>query len=132
MIKFVDADEILHIRNKVLRNGKLNPDECRFPTDKISGAFHLGAYVAGKLVSITSVHPQSYGEFIGDGYQLRGMATTPEYQGRGFGNQLLNFATVYLREQKAGYLWCNARKVALKFYRDCGFETISGEFEIKG
>ena len=132
MIRFINAEELLHIRNVVSRDGKLTPEECRFPTDDLPGAFHLGYCIDDELVSITSLHPQTYEGYQGTGYQLRGMATLPQCQGKGYGNQLLNFAIVYLRGQKANYIWCNARKVALKFYADSGFEIISPEFDIKG
>ena len=132
MIKFIEVDELLPIRKAVLRPGKLTLDECRFPTDKAAGAFHIGCYVQGKLVCIASFHPQNYGEFEGSGFQLRGMATTGEYRGRGLGTHLLNFAIVYLREQKANYLWCNARKTALQFYLNTGFEIISPVFDVPG
>lgn len=39
MIKFITVEELLPIRNEVLREGKLTLDECIFPTDKIEGAF---------------------------------------------------------------------------------------------
>jgi GNAT superfamily N-acetyltransferase len=130
MIKFIAADDLLAIRNEVLREGKLALDECRFPTDQLTGAFHLGYYSGEELACIASFHPQNYGEFKGTGYQLRGMATLEKYRGRGFGNQLLNFAIVYLRGQKVNYLWCNARKKALPFYLNMGFEVISDEFEV--
>lgn len=132
MIKFITADEVLPIRNTILREGKLTPDECRFPTDNVEGNFHLGYYIKGELACIASFFPQSYGSFIGTGYQLRGMATIQKYQGQGVGNQLVNFAIVYLRGQKAGYIWCNARKAAVKFYQNLGFETVSPEFEVPG
>src|ERR1035437_7322711 len=132
MIRFISADETLPIRNTVLREGKLSPDECRFPSDKLAGAFHLGYFETDELVCIASFHAQSYGEFNGTGYQLRGMATIEQYRGMGFGNQLLNFGIVYLRGQKANYLWCNARKKALPFYLNLGFEIISPEFEVPG
>jgi predicted GNAT family N-acyltransferase len=132
MIKFITVDELLDIRNEVLREGKLQPDECRFPTDKIDGAFHIGYYVDEELACIASFHPQNYGPYIGLGYQLRGMATIEKFRSKGLGNQLLNFAIVYLRGQKANYLWCNARKNALMFYQNVGFETISNEFEVQG
>lgn len=132
MIKFIQSDDLLDIRNEVLRGGKLKPDECRFPTDALPGAFHLGYYADGVLASIASFHPQQYGSFQGAGYQLRGMATLEPYRGKGYGNQLLNFGIVYLRGLHAGYLWCNARKTALGFYLDMGFEAVSNEFEIPG
>ena len=132
MIKFIEADELLPIRKSVLRPGILTLDECRFPTDKIAGAFHLGNYLQGRLVCIASFHPQSYSQFAGTGYQLRGMATLDEYRGRGLGSNLLNFATAHLRDQKASYLWCNARKTALRFYTDMGFNIVSPAFDVPG
>ena len=133
MIKFIKIDDtLLAIRNNVLREGKLRLEECVFPTDTLPGAFHLGYYVGDELVCIASFHPQTYGEFTGVGYQLRGMATVDEHRGKGLGNQLLNFAIVYLRGQKANYVWCNARKKAVAFYHNAGFEIVSPEFEVPG
>ena len=132
MIKFIDSEELLPIRNEVLREGRLTLDECRFPTDKIEGAFHLGYYVDEQLVCITSLYPQNYDGYTGNGYQLRGMATLEQYRGKRLGTLLVNFAIVYLRGKKANYLWCNARRKALKFYQDVGFEVISAEFDVKG
>ena|SRR5471030_525850 len=130
MIRFIEVDELLPIRKEVLRPCKLTLDECRYPTDKVSGAFHLGCYLQGKLVCIASFHPQSYRDFRGEGFQLRGMATLENYRIRGLGNHLLNFAIVYLRGQHVNYLWCNARKTALQFYKNTGFEVISPEFDV--
>ena len=133
MIKFILVEELLGVRNEVLRGGLLTLDECRFPSDNLPGAFHLGYFAddsGHKLLSIASFHPQTYGEFQGTGYQLRGMATVEGYRGKGLGNQLLNFGIVYLRGQKANYVWCNARKRALPFYLNMGFEVISAEFEV--
>lgn len=132
MIRFVEVEELLAIRNEVLRESKLTPDECRFPTDKVPGAFHLAYVVDSQPVCVASFHPQNYGEYTGLAYQLRGMATVEEYRGKGFGNQLVNFAIVYLRGQKVNYVWCNARKNAVRFYKNLGFEIISNEFEVPG
>lgn len=132
MIKFIGLTAVLPLRNEVLRDGKLSPEECIFPSDDTAGIFHLGYYKDDELACIASFHPQNYGEFTGVGYQLRGMATLEKYRGRGFGNQLLNFAIVYLRGQKANYLWCNARKKALAFYLNTGFEVVSDEFDVPG
>ncbi len=132
MIKFVAVEEILAVRNEVLREGKLNLDECRFPSDLNEGAFHLGNFEENLLVSIASFHPQNVEGHIGKGYQLRGMATVPGFQGKGYGNRILNFAIIYLRGQQVDYLWCNARKKALNFYAGIGFEIISDEFDVPG
>ncbi|MES2278875.1 MAG: GNAT family N-acetyltransferase [Bacteroidota bacterium] len=130
MIRFIEVEELLSIRNEVLRDGRLTLDECRFPGDKSEGAFHLGYYVRGELACIASFHPQTYKDYPGNAYQLRGMATTEKYRSQGLGNQLVNFAIVYLRGQKVNYCWCNARKKAAMFYKNLGFEIISAEFEV--
>lgn len=132
MTKFISPDDVLPLRNEVLREGKLTLDECRFATDTIDGAFHLGYDVGDELATVASFFPKNYGEYRGLGYQLRGMATLEKYRGQGLGTRLINFAIVYLQGQKTNYVWCNARKAALKFYRDCGFEIISAEFDVPG
>jgi GNAT superfamily N-acetyltransferase len=132
MVKFISKDDILPIRNEILREGKLTLEQCRFQGDDHPESFHLGYFDGEQLVSIASFHPQAYGEFAGKGYQLRGMATLKAYQGKGLGTQLVNFAIVYLRGQKVNYVWCNARKVAVSFYGNLGFEIVSPEFDIAG
>jgi len=132
MIRFITLEDAIPIRNIVLREGKMPPGQPRFPSDDVEGIFHVGYYAGDELACVASFHPESYGEFKGTGYQLRGMATLEAYRGKGYGNQLLNFAIVYLRGQKANYVWCNARKKALRFYESIGFEIISDEFEVPG
>jgi len=132
MIKFISADDVLPLRNQILREGRLTLDECRFKGDDGESAFHLGYYAGDQLVCVASFHLQAHEKFTGIGYQLRGMATASAYQGKGIGNQLVNFAIVYMRGQKVNYVWCNARKVAAKFYSSLGFEIISDEFDIPG
>ncbi|MBD1392477.1 GNAT family N-acetyltransferase [Mucilaginibacter glaciei] len=132
MIKFITADDVLPIRNEVLREGRLTHDECRFPNDDNPQSFHLGYFANGELACIASFHPQTHGDFKGKAYQLRGMATTEQFRGKGYGNLLVNFAITYMRGQKVNYIWCNARKKAAAFYLSLGFEIISPEFEVPG
>ena len=132
MIKFIPVSDVLPIRNDVLRDGKLTPDDCRFANDDAEDSFHLGYFVSDELASIASFHAIGYLDFAGKAYQLRGMATTQKYRGMGYGNMLVNFAIIYLRGQKANYLWCNARKKAVGFYMGTGFEIVSPEFNVAG
>ena len=132
MTRFIQVEDTLAIRNEILREGKLTLDQCRFPGDEAEGAFHLGYFDKEKLVCVASFHATNHEKFPGKGYQLRGMATIGDHRGKGIGNQLVNFAIVYLRGQKANYIWGNARKTALKFYINLGFEVISDEFELPG
>jgi ribosomal protein S18 acetylase RimI-like enzyme len=132
MIKFITVEQALPLRNVVLREGRLTPDECRFPSDNLPGNFHLGIFDNDELTSIASFHPQSYGEYEGLGYQLRGMATAAGYRGQGIGNQLVEFAKNHLRGIGADYVWCNARQVAVPFYQRLGFKIVSDQFEVPG
>jgi phosphoglycerate kinase len=63
---------------------------------------------------------------------LRGMATAPAFSHQGYGARLLRFALAELQKNGANYLWCNARKNALDFYKKLNFEIISPEFEVPG
>lgn len=130
MIKFITTEQTLNLRSSELRWG-IDPELCRFDGDEGPGTFHVGYFIDGTLVSVASFHSQQKDGFEGRGFQLRGMVTHPDHQGKGIGNQLLNFSIVYLRGQKVNYLWCNARKTAYKFYLGIGFEFISEEFELE-
>jgi GNAT superfamily N-acetyltransferase len=132
MTRFIQAEDVLAIRNEVLREGRLTLDECRFPTDQMEGAFHLGYFENEQLVCIASFHPQQFGAYKGKGYQLRGMATIEDHRAKGVGKRLLRFAIDYLHSQDINYVWCNARTNAIKFYQAKGFQIISDEFEVPG
>lgn len=133
MIRFIRTEDTLPLRSLVLREGA-DLELCRFDGDDHESSFHLGYFKDEELISIASFHLIGHERFkeTGTGFQLRGMASAPAYQGQGIGNQLLNFAIIFLRGQKAAYLWCNARKLAYRFYLSLGFEFISEEFEIAG
>src|SRR5579862_1721389 len=103
MIRFIQADDVLAIRNEVLREGKLELEQCRFPGDEAEGAFHLGYFDQEQLVCIATFFPKNYDGYNGQGYQLRGMATVESHRGKGLGNRLVNFAIVYLRGRKVNY-----------------------------
>lgn len=129
MIKFISTDQTLDLRSSELRGG-LDRTFCRFQGDDEPDSFHVGYTLDDALVSIGTFHKKPREEFSGTGYQLRGMATHPDFRGKGIGNQLLIFSIVYLKGLGADYIWCNSRKAAYKFYLSLGFEFISEEFEL--
>ncbi|QNL52334.1 GNAT family N-acetyltransferase [Olivibacter sp. SDN3] len=130
-IKFIPPAEVLPLRSLVLRNGKLY-GLCVFKEDERPDTIHLGMIDEGdnEPKCILTAFPQKKDGYEGIGYQLRGMATHPDFQGRGLGNQLVNFLAVYLKGQQVSYLWCNAREIAFRFYQNLGFEFVSDEFEV--
>ena len=71
-----------------------------------------------------------YKEFTEKQFQLRGMATKENYQGKGFGKMLMTKSEELLKEKEVIIVWCNARIVALDFYKKQGFIIIGKEFDI--
>jgi len=131
MVKFILPEEVLPLRSLVLRNGK-PLTECEFEGDRNYDTFHLGYVENDEIRSIASLMRNDYFPEEGEGYQLRGMATHPDFGGRGYGAALINFAVEYLKEYQTDYLWCNARSSAATFYKKLGFINESPEFDIPG
>lgn len=50
-------------------------------------------------------------------YQLTGMAILRKSQCHGFGKIILSHSELILKKKKANLIWCNAREVAVKFYK---------------
>ncbi|MDR6784706.1 GNAT superfamily N-acetyltransferase [Pedobacter africanus] len=131
MVKYISAAEVLPLRSLVLRKGA-PLDQCVFPADEIAGCFHLGYIAEGGVVSVATFFPEDYPGRGAGGFRLRGMATDPEFSGRGYGAELIKFAINELRSVNASYIWCDARSAAVQFYKKLNFEVISEEFEVPG
>lgn len=131
-VQFIRTADTYPLRLKVLRPGGVLED-THFANDRLEGSFHLGVFKDDRCISIGSFYPEPHKELLGwKQYRLRGMATDPEYQGKGAGKKLMLFALDHLKAQKADRLWCNARLIALPFYERFGFEVKGDEFDIPG
>jgi len=129
-VRFISSGETLPLRLAVLRHGRPR-ESAMFAGDDAKETKHFGAFRDGKLLSIASLFAVELPDQPGTAaYQLRGMATTDEAKGQGLGRALVVACLDYARQQRARVLWCNARIVALGFYRKLGFETIGPEFDI--
>ena len=122
-IKETTADFLIALRYKVLRPGR--PERmAHFAGDNENSTVHFGAFDKNQSVigCATVIETQS-------GLQLRGMATAPEWQGKGVGRAVLEAAQSHA--QKRGLpLWCNARVSAQAFYEKCGWHTEGEIFEV--
>ena len=120
--------DIIDLRHVVLRDG-LPRSEAIFKGDELASSHHFAAFADGKCVGCATFH---LNEWEGKpAYQLRGMATAPEYRSGGIGTALLELAEKNLREAGAiRQLWCNARTPALNFYKKQGWKVVSEEFFI--
>tara|TARA_R110001583_G_scaffold39773_2_gene127444 strand:+ start:3487 stop:3921 length:435 start_codon:yes stop_codon:yes gene_type:complete len=128
-IKKISAFETFSIRKEVLRKNIPLPFE--FNGDLDADTIHLGAFKNSKLIAVSSYMKVSNKNFKGIQYQLRGMATLPEYQGFGAGRFMLEKAYTIFKELNIECLWCNARIKAVDFYKKQGLKTFGEKFDIK-
>jgi GNAT superfamily N-acetyltransferase len=127
-VKIIKPEDTFPVRQEVLRKGIPLPYEFHGDFDKDTQ--HFGYFVNENLVSVATIMKSSHSYFEGNQYQLRGMATLGEFQGKGIGSQLLKEIIQFYTKEKADIIWFNARIKALKFYEHLGFQTIGDPFEI--
>lgn len=128
IIKEISAEKTYLIRKNILRNGIDLP--FKFIEDFDADTFHLGAYHSGELVGIATFIKNKMSGFEQAQYQLRGMATSEKGRGKGLGKQIIKEAKVILKQKKVFFLWCNARKEAVMFYKKLNFTIVGEEFEV--
>jgi predicted GNAT family N-acyltransferase len=125
--------EVIPLRHEVLRPGK--PRETAvFAGDELESTTHWGACTDdGRIMAVATLMRSPKPGQAAPAWQVRGMASAPEARGQGYGAAVLQAVMDYVVGQEPGALiWCNARVVALGFYRAQGFETEGPEFEIAG
>lgn len=123
MIKRIDIKEVLNIRHKVMWPEKpLN--YVMLPNDGTGE--HFGYYKNDQLISIISIFIDK------DKAQFRKFATLNEEQGKGYGSILLTFIFEYLKEKNISYVFCNARKNKISFYKKFGMKETEETFEKGG
>ncbi|NNF57149.1 MAG: GNAT family N-acetyltransferase [Rhodothermaceae bacterium] len=137
MIRPITAAETRPLRAAILRPGQ-PPAKLVYPGDDHPDGFHAGAFKNDHLVGIATIYPEPSPEAYraempaGLAFRLRGMATTPEVRGEGFGRGLLEACFAHVQANGSDLLWCNARIGALAFYQTLGLQTIGPEFDIPG
>lgn len=137
MIRPITAADTRPLREQILRPGQ-PPENLVYDGDDHPQALHAGAFHDDHLVGIATVYPEDPPEkyraliHASGSFRLRGMATTPDVRGMGYGRRLLESCFDHIREHNADTLWCNARIGAVDFYRRLGLQTIGPEFEIEG
>ena len=132
MIKFILTEDVLPLRNSVLREGKFLLKDCIFENDDHPKTFHLGYYQDDELVCVASFHPQKHANFEGEAFQLRGMAVLSGNQKQGFGSLLIKEAEKIALEQNIKIIWFNAREIAVDFYKRINYVILGTRFEIEG
>ena len=127
----VIASELTYeIRKKVLWPHIKNGDYS-MSADKHPDTFHLGTFLDKKIISI--------GTFINDNnskfncnlqYRLRAMATDKNYRKIGAGKKLFLKAIDILKQKKINLLWCDARLIAIPFYKSVKMRSLPSSYYI--
>lgn len=126
-IRPIRTEETYPLRLKILRPGR-PVASAQFAEDE--GAAHFGCFVEEKLIGIATVFEQSLKDDERRAFQLRGMAVDKNYQGQGYGEQLVRSCCDFAQSQGAEIIWCNARREASRFYLKQGFAIRGEEFQI--
>ena len=128
-IKKIKSEETYAVRHPVLREGRPLED-CKFDNDDAPNTFHLGLFIQDELLGIVTYVKNDLEELQGNQYQLRGMAVLKDCQKRGFGNLLIQKGEDFIKQEKGTIIWCNAREIAVSFYKKNGFKIIGKPFVI--
>ena len=131
VIKQITAAETYPLRIEILRNGKAI--NYHFVGDNRKTTIHLGAYVNHKCIAIVSLISNPNKSFSNLSiYQLRGMGVAKSYQKQGIGKLLIVESLKVLKINECELIWCNAREIALSFYKKMGFSIKGKKFQIPG
>ena len=129
-IKVVAAKDIRPLRNLVLRPN-LPIETTYYDLDNDIETFHLASIMDNTIISIGTFYPENDIELqTKNGYRLRGMATHPKFRRKSAATKLIKESFVLLKEKKCDVLWCNARLVAVEFYKSLGFKITGKIFDI--
>jgi len=130
VVRAATLEEILELRRAVLIVGT-HRSSAEYPEDRDADTLHVGAFVNGDAVGCaTFLRSEWEGR---PAWQLRGMATAPEWRSMGIGGRVLAFGEERLwRTSEVRELWCNARLRAVPFYERHGWRAVTDAFDIAG
>ncbi|WP_345005146.1 GNAT family N-acetyltransferase [Snuella lapsa] len=132
VIRLIDTISVYKVRQPVLRKGR-PIESCVFEGDELETTVHVGVFIAGELVAVSSFLKNKHDKVLSDcQYQLRGMAVLESFQNKGLGGIMLNYGEQLLKNKLTDVIWCNAREVALNFYKKQGYTIVGEPFDIKG
>ena len=129
VITEVKAEDTFPIRKSILREGMTLSHEMIGDHD--AETLHLGLFESGELVCVGSFMKASKEIFKGEQFQLRGMASVKTAQGKGYGRLLLKEAELRLEQRGIDLIWCNARIIALDFYKKMGYQLTGSIFDVE-
>lgn len=122
-IEKIPAEETWSIRHKVMWPEQ-PLDFVKLENDEEGQ--HFGLFTDEKLVSVVSLFIEN------NEMQFRKFATLQEYQGKGFGTQLLSEIIRIAAQEKVSKIWCNARYTKADYYKKFGIKLTETTFTKAG
>ena len=128
----VNAEAIRPLRHSELRKGEDFSSTSYF-RDNDNETFHMACIKEKKIVVCATFYPEQTQKLQAENaFRLRGMATDSSFQRRGYATGLMQESFKELKKRDCDLLWCNARLVAVDFYKSIGFKIIGDLFDISG
>jgi len=126
----VDADKVRALRHSELRKGQ-DFSTTSYLKDYEEDTFHMACIVDEKIVTCATFYPEKSIKIKSDNtYRLRGMATDSSFQRKGYATGLMSESFKELKNRDCDMVWCNARLVAVDFYKSSGFKIRGEIFDI--
>jgi predicted GNAT family N-acyltransferase len=126
----VDADKVKALRHSELRKGQ-DFSTTSYLKDYEEDTFHMVCIVDEKIVTCATFYPEKSIKIKFDNtYRLRGMATDSSFQRKGYATDLMSESFKELKNRDCNMVWCNARLVAVDFYKSAGFKITGEIFDI--
>lgn len=125
----VGLDKVISLRHKVLRKGR-PIESAYFQEDNGADTLHFAKLNDDEeVICCLTIIPKEYNGI--DAWQLRGMATEEDWQGKGLGAELVRDTIEYIQAiSSKTIIWCNARESAVGFYEKLGWKIDSELFVI--
>ena len=128
----VDAGKVRSLRHSELRKGQ-KFSTTSYLMDYEVDTFHMACIVDDKIVTCATFYPEKSIKIKSDNaYRLRGMATDSNFQRKGYASDLMEESFKELKNRDCDMVWCNARLVAVDFYKSVGFKITGELFDIEG
>ncbi len=128
-IKAIKAEDTYNLRLKILKT--CDEYQYKYQGDFNMNTVHFGAFKNVNLIGIVSLMKARNNSFIESQMQLRGMAIDIEYQEKNIGKFLIEQCNKHCKTNKIDLIWCNARELAIGFYKKQGFMIKGDSFHIK-
>jgi GNAT superfamily N-acetyltransferase len=102
--------------------GVASIDDGRRENDDLPTTVHCGIRVDAQIVSVGTVNrdPSPRNDHV-PVWRIRGMATLPDHQSRGYGAAVLRYLMDHIKTHGGGLLWGDLRVNAVPFYERYGF-----------